>query len=150
MTAGEFEALLQAGKMGHVGLVESVALMAAGLGWAIDRIEEEILPVLATETLHSAHFTVPPGHVSGLKQKAIGYRDGAEAITLSLEMALGAKEPRDQGLLVSRPDLSWLIPGGVMGDAATAAVLLNAAPRLLETSPGLKTMLDLPLPRSIS
>lgn len=150
MTPVEFEAALNAGKMGHIGLVESVALIAAGLDWKLDRIEEEIDSVIAEETLRSEHFTVEPGMVAGLKQQAVGYRGAESLITLKLRMALGAQEPRDQGILDAHPDLGWLVPGGVMGDAATAAVLVNTALRLLETSPGLKTMLDIPLPRLIS
>lgn len=150
MTPGEFEAALDAGKMGHIGLVESVALIAAGLDWKLDRIEEEIDAVIAAEKLVSEHFTVEPGMVAGLKQYAIGYRGDEAVITLSLRMALGSKEPRDAGNLDAHPDLNWLVPGGVMGDAATAAVLVNTAVRVLETAPGLKTMLDIPLPRLLS
>jgi 4-hydroxy-tetrahydrodipicolinate reductase len=41
-----------------------------------------------------------------------------------------------------------LIPGGVAGDVATVASLINAIPRVLEAEPGLKTVLDLPIPRA--
>lgn len=147
MTVEQFEAEMALGRMGHVGLVESVAMVAAGLGWPLDRIDEEIHPVLAAAPTRSEHFELAAGMVSGLRQSAVGYRGGEAVVTLYLEMALGAAEPRDRILIQGKPDLVLEVPGGTHGDVATAAVLVNAVPRLLETAPGLRTMLDLPLTR---
>ncbi len=149
MTVEQFEAEMASGRMGHIGLVESVAMVAAGLGWELDRIDEEITPVVAETALKSEHFDLAPGMVAGLRQTAVGYRDDEELITLYLEMALGAANPRDRVTIAGMPDMILEVPGGTHGDVATAAVLVNAVPRLLETSPGLKTMLDLPLSRYI-
>jgi len=35
------------------------------------------------------------------------------------------------------------IPGGVNGDTATCAIVLNVIPSLLKATPGLKTMADI-------
>src|SRR5262249_57422487 len=40
ITPEEFHANVKAGKMGHVGLPESVALIAPGLGWRVDEIRQ--------------------------------------------------------------------------------------------------------------
>jgi 4-hydroxy-tetrahydrodipicolinate reductase len=40
------------------------------------------------------------------------------------------------------------VHGGIFGDSATVAVLVNALPRVLEARRGLITMLDLPLLRA--
>ncbi|HEY9855742.1 MAG TPA: hypothetical protein V6D05_08410 [Stenomitos sp.] len=149
MSVEQFEAEMASGRMGHIGLVESVAMVAAGLGWKLDRIEEEILPVVAEAPTRSDYFDLAPGAVAGLRQTAIGYRGDEELITLYLEMALGATDPRDRVRIAGRPAMTLDVPGGTHGDVATAAVLANAVPRLLEAPPGLRTMLDLPLPRYI-
>ena len=57
----------------------------------------------------------------------------------------GAERPRDQIEIDGTPPVSLTIEGGVAGDAATPAVILNAAPRVVEHAPGLITMLDLPV-----
>lgn len=149
MSVAEFEEAMAGGRMGHVGLVESVALIAAGLGWPLERIDEEIGPVVAETATGSDFFDLAPGQVAGLRQTAVGIRGGEEAIALHLEMALGAQNPRDRVILDGRPALDVTVAGGVHGDAATAAVLVNSAPRLLVTEPGLRTMLDLPLVRTV-
>ena len=38
-----------------------------------------------------------------------------------------------------------VVKGGVNGDIATAAIVVNAARRVIEAPPGLLTMKDLPL-----
>lgn len=149
MTVPEFEAEMAAGRMGHVGLVESVAMLARGLAWVLDRIDETIEPVVAASPIESDHFRLSRGMVAGLRQEAVGRLEGQERIRLHLEMALGAPDAHDQVTLTGHPDLVLRLPEGVRGDQATAAMLVNAVPRLLETAPGLRTMLDLPLVRLI-
>ncbi len=72
-------------------------------------------------------------------------RGGEEVIHLDLQMYLGA-EGRDSVHLEGTPEVNVTIPGGIAGDEATIAALVNAVPHVLEAEPGLKTMLDMPLP----
>jgi 2,4-diaminopentanoate dehydrogenase len=44
------------------------------------------------------------------------------------------------------PPLNVVINGGVAGDQATVAAVVNAAPRLLNAPAGLLLMTDLPVP----
>jgi 4-hydroxy-tetrahydrodipicolinate reductase len=46
--------------------------------------------------------------------------------------------------ITGEPTIRSTIAGGVNGDAATCAILLNAAASVVRASPGLKTMIDLP------
>jgi hypothetical protein len=48
--------------------------------------------------------------------------------------------------LTGAPNLELQIPGGVHGDVATAAIVVNAVPRVLAAQPGLVTMADLAPP----
>jgi 4-hydroxy-tetrahydrodipicolinate reductase len=63
-------------------------------------------------------------------------------------MYLGAKEPVDTIEIDGEPRLRLTIPGGIAGDVATVASLVNAVPLVLDAAPGLRTMLDLPIPRA--
>lgn len=131
---------------GHVGLPESVAMLAAGLGWELESIDERIQPVVADERTSSDHITVDPGSVAGISQTATGTVDGRTRIELSLEMYLGAPDPGDSVTIDGTPSLTYSIPGGFHGDMTTPAVVLNAARQLRAAPPGLRTMLDLSIP----
>ena len=50
---------------------------------------------------------------------------------------------------VGSPDLHMRMEGGVPGDLATVAMLVNSLPQVVEAPPGLKTVLDLPPPRLV-
>jgi 4-hydroxy-tetrahydrodipicolinate reductase len=60
-------------------------------------------------------------------------------------MYVGAKEPRDAIELHGTPEISLVIPGGTHGDLATAAVVVNTIPAILEAPAGLRTVRDLPM-----
>ncbi len=145
MTAEQFAAELEKGRMGHIGLAESGALLARGLGFQVDRIEDTIRPLIAETRRQSQFMTVEPGLVAGLHQvvKAIG-SDGP-VVELELMMSLGAVEDFDGVIVEGDPDVQLKIPGGLPGDVATVATLLNTVPRILGAQ-GLCTVLDLPLP----
>lgn len=133
---------------GHVGLPESVAMLAAAVGWELDAVDETIEPVIAEEGTTSDHLTVEPGEVAGIRQTGTGIVDGEVRIELLLEMYLGAPDPHDTVTIEGTPSLTCRVPGGFHGDVTTPAVVVNAARRLGETQPGLRTMLDLPVPSS--
>ncbi|MGB9846024.1 MAG: dihydrodipicolinate reductase [Desulfotomaculales bacterium] len=134
---------VEEGLIRHVGLPESAAMLAAGMGWKLERFEEEIEPVIADRPLQGANGTVAPGFVAGTRQVLRGFVSGPEPeITLDLKMALGEEEV-DKIVIAGRPPLTFQVCGGIPGDLATAAVLLNSLAGLLELPPGLHTMLDL-------
>lgn len=133
--------------MGHIGLAESAALLAHGLGWTLDSLEEAIAPVIAKRPMSSEYLTVPVGLVAGLHQIVRGLRNHEPVVELDLTMSLGEVDDIDETRITGTPDLTLTVPGGFPGDTATVAMLLNAIPRILDTRPGLRTILDLPLPR---
>ncbi|MCH8286908.1 NADP-binding protein, partial [candidate division KSB1 bacterium] len=45
------------------------------------------------------------------------------------------------------PCVDVVINGGVAGDTATVASLVNSIPRVIKAQPGLCTMMDIALPR---
>ncbi len=132
---------------GHVGLPESIAMLAAALGWDLTDIEETIEPVVVEERTESEYFTAEPGDVAGIHQVGTGFVDGEPAIELDLSMYLGADDPRDEIEISGTPDLSVTVDGGFHGDVTTPAVVVNAVPRVHAADPGLQTMIDLATPR---
>lgn len=145
MTPDEFRAQVAAGVIKHHGLPESIAMVADGLGFALDEITETIEPVIATETVKTEFLEVAPGQVAGVHQIARGIWEGEDKIFMELQMYVGAKEPADTVELRGEPNLTVTIPGGTHGDIATAAVAVNAIPAILAAPAGLRTVRDLAL-----
>ena len=136
---------MDAGTLRHVGLTESIAMIAAGLGWELDDIRDEIEPIVAESEIGSQYLTVKPGQAAGVKQTGRGLKGGQELITLDFQASLGAKESYDAVYITGTPNMEVVIKGGTHGDIATAAMVVNAIPRVIEAPPGLLTMKDLPL-----
>jgi hypothetical protein len=144
LTEDEFLSLVDKDQLGHVGLLESAALCALGLGLDCDDFEEEIAPVLAEEDVLDGAFPVKKGRVAGICQTAVGLDEGQERVRLELIIALGADESYDSVKLEADPPLELLVKGGIAGDSATANLVVNAAPRVMVAEAGLLTVLELP------
>ena len=145
LNLNQFRRAQTEGTVRHVGLTESVHMIASSLGWKLDRLEETLEPAIAPRDLDTEYLRIPAGAAAGIKQYARGYRDGELAVSLDLQMYVGAESPRDHVLIDGAPPIDVTISGGVAGDLATAAIVVNAIPKLLAARPGLLTMRDLPL-----
>jgi 2,4-diaminopentanoate dehydrogenase len=150
LTTEQFQKKVRDGSVRHVGLTESIAMIADALGWTLDRISDEIEPKLAKVTISSEFLAVDPGYVCGIIQDGIGYRKGEPAIRLHLEAFLGAPESYDASDIEGSPRISQKISGGIHGDIATASIVVNSVPKVLAAPPGLHTMRTLALPSFFS
>jgi 4-hydroxy-tetrahydrodipicolinate reductase len=146
LTTEQFQKRVDEGNIKHVGFTESIAMIADSLGWTLDRITDHVEPKLAQVTVSSEFLAVDPGYVCGIVQEGIGYRKKDPAIRLRMEAYLGAPDPYDLIEIDGNPRLSVRIAGGVHGDVATAAIMINSIPKVLDAAPGLRTMRDMPLP----
>ena len=144
MTVEAFNAKMAAGRMGHVGLPESVGMVFSTLGKKLARYESSVEPVVADEPVKTDFFEVQPGQVRGLKQVARGYTDEGEFLTLTFIAALGEENDGDTIKITGKPDLKVKLKG-TNGDIATVAIAVNAIRRVREAAPGLVTMRDLPI-----
>ena len=142
----EFERRFQAGQAGHAGLKDSIALIAHGLGWTLDAITEEGRAMVAPKDIRTPHVEVRAGQCCGLHQTGAGIRAGQTVISLDIKMYLDAPDPHDAIEIEGDPPLRMVIEGGVAGDQATVAALVNAIPRLLKAAPGLVLATDIPAP----
>lgn len=143
LTPEAFDAGVLAGKLGHRGLAESCALIAAGLGVALDDIRSTIGPVVSTVDHPRPGIAV--GRVAGLRQRATGSRGGAELIRLDLEMSIGAPDPHDAVRIDGDPPIDLRIADGIHGDRGTIGAMLNALRVVADAPPGLMHVTDLPL-----
>jgi 4-hydroxy-tetrahydrodipicolinate reductase len=146
LTPAEFAAKVKEGTVRHVGLTESVAMIADALGWKLDRITDEIRPRLAEAPVESQFLKVEAGQVCGIVQDGTGFVGGKAVIVLHMEAYLGAPETYDAVTVEGSPRLCVKAQGGYHGDIATASIAVNTIPRVLEARPGLHTMRSLALP----
>lgn len=130
----EFVRLADAGRIGHVGLDSSACLVASSLGLVRDLPLVEIEPII-----------VDSESVVGFRQRTGWARTSSSpGIELSLEMSVLLEEEFDRVEVTGEPAFTAVIDGGISGDVATAALVVNAIPLLVGGRPGLKTVLDLP------
>jgi hypothetical protein len=141
MTPAEFTAGVAAKKLGHVGLSESAAIIALGLGLPIDEITETIKPVIAEKETDG----VAPGRVLGLHQIALVQAGDEIKVSLDLTMAVGAASPADRIDIEGDPPVYLTVAGGFHGDRATVGTVVNAIPFIVDTTPGLKNVVTVPL-----
>jgi len=142
----EFKAKVVEGTIKHVGFAESIAMIASTMGWKLDRIEESVEPKIAETPVASEHIKVGVGQVAGVDQTAWGIKKGEKVITLNLQAYLGCPDPKELIVVEGNPPIELTIKGGVHGDIATSAVVVNCIPRVINAQPGLATMKDLPVP----
>jgi 4-hydroxy-tetrahydrodipicolinate reductase len=138
------------GTFGHIGLRESLLMVADGLGWSLDAVEEELQPVHADAPVDTGYRQVQAGEVAGIHHSAAGLIDGQAQVTLDLKMYVGADASYDAVEVDGDPPIDLRFRGGIFGDTATVGMLVNTVPLAVGARPGLQTMADLPVPRAFA
>lgn len=132
---------------GHVGLEQSIAMIASALAWKLDAVRVDAAePVVAKKLVKSDAIRVSTGRVAGLKQCAYGIRNSNEVISLEFQAYIGAEEEYDAVTIEGIPPVYEKISPCVHGDIGTIAMVCNAIPKVLNAEAGLVTMKDLPIP----
>ncbi len=135
---------------GHVGLEQSISMIASALGWELDEVEvDPVEPVVAKTLVESESIRVESGQVAGLRQFSRGIMGGREVITLGLQAYIGAEEEYDSISIEGVPSLHVKIAPCIHGDVGTVAMIGNSIPKVFKASPGLVTMKDLPVPSAV-
>ena len=145
LNLGQFRRAVTEGTVRHVGLVESAHMIAAALGWKLERVDETLEPAIAPRDLDTEYLRIPAGSVAGIRQSARGYRGEEAAISLDLQVYVGAESPRDHILVDADPPVDATVAGGVTGDLAAAAIVVNSIPKLMAAPAGLLSTKDVPL-----
>jgi len=143
LSVEEFKQRVEQGTIRHMGLPESAAMIAAAMGWPLEKLIETIEPVVAENEVSSMDITVCADAAAGVKQIVRGYVDGVERITLDFRAFIGAENPHDTVTIKGSPSFDVTVKGGVHGDFATASMIVNAVPKVVGAEAGLKTMKDI-------
>jgi hypothetical protein len=140
----EFFAKVKEGALRHVGLTESMQLLASSLGWAVDKIEDVIEPVIATQQVFFGDIFIAKGDILGVNQIGRAFVGQNEVIRLVFRATIGEPEPRDRIRVYGKnKPMDIEIKGGLNGDTATCSILVNAVRFVVNASPGLRTMGDI-------
>jgi len=143
-----FEEKKATGMFGHIGLVESVRMVAKAMNWPVDRVDETLDCVISPKRVETPFLTVEEGKVAGIHHYAKAWIGETPVISLDLKMFVGAEDPRDAVLVKGDPPVDLVVRNGIFGDTATVATLINGIPQVIAAPAGLVTVADLPIPRA--
>jgi 4-hydroxy-tetrahydrodipicolinate reductase len=150
LNLGQFRRAVTEGTVRHVGLVESAYMIAGALGWKLDRVDETLEPAIAPRDLDTDYLRIPAGAAAGIRQAVRAYRGSDLVVSLDLQVYVGAESPRDHVLVDGDPPVDATVAGGISGDAAAAAMLVNSLPRVIAARAGLLNAADLPLVHALN
>lgn len=135
--------------VGHIGFQESIDLIAQSLGWKLDKIEETREPIITNIPRETPHVKVKAGDVAGCRHIARGYMNGKEVITLEhpqqIHPHMGDVKTGDYIHIEGTPNMKWNDESEIPGGIGTMAAAVNMIPQVINATPGLKTMMDLPV-----
>ncbi|UCB46796.1 MAG: dihydrodipicolinate reductase, partial [Spirochaetota bacterium] len=145
LTTEEFKKKIETGEItGHVGLLESIALIADCLGFELDEAEElPPEPVIAKKATETPLGTVKEGKVVGLISRAYGMQNKKRIIVLEFVAHASVADEYDEVLIDGEPPIHQRVIGGVHGDIGTVGMTINTIPRAVSSEPGLKLMNEL-------
>ncbi len=148
LTPAEFQKRIETKQItGHIGLEQSIAMIASALAWKLDKIvAEPVDPITARESVCSQDLKVEAGNVAGLRQKANGIIEGRPVILLDFKAYIGAKKECDTISIRGVPNITQTIRPCVHGDLGTVAIIINSIPKVINAPPGLFSMKDLSVP----
>lgn len=153
-TPEAFQAGIESGSIvGHVGFPESMALMANALGFTLTRIDQVKEPIISATHRETPHVKVEPGMVAGCKHIAYGYVGERLVITLEHPQQIRPEVENvatgDYIYITGTPNINMAIKPEIPGGIGTIAMAVNMIPAVVNATPGLKSMSDLPIPRAL-
>ena len=138
---------------GHVGFAESIGMISSALGWKIDQFEQQMSPIVTDVDRKSPYGFAARGNVAGVNMTGQGCIAGEVKIDMihpqQIEPELGGTHTGDYITLEGTPPVHMAIQPEVDGGIGTIAMCVNMIPHVINARPGLKTMIDLPVPHAI-
>ena len=154
ITKEEFFDGIKSGHLsGHVGFHESIGMIADAIGWKVDKVTQTMEPIMTDVDRKSPHGFAKAGNVAGCAMKGFGYIEGELKIEMDHPQQI---EPEQVGIqtgdyiiIKGTPNINMVNSPEVPGGIGTIAMCVNMIPHIINARPGLKTMIDLPVPRAI-
>lgn len=139
--------------VGHVGFPESIHMISDALGLGVDRIMQSREPIISKVFRETPHVKVQPGMVAGCSHIGIGYRGDKEVIKLvHPQQILPELENENTGDYINiygKPEIHMSIKPEIAGGIATEGLAVNMIPHVVAATPGLKRMIDMPVPAAL-
>ena len=153
-TLDAFNKAVKDGTMaGHVGFHESVAMIADAIGWKVGKFEQQMKPIVTTVDRKSPYGFAKAGDVAGVNMTGQGYVDGKVRIDMihpqQIEPEMEGTHTGDYVTIQGTPPINLANKPEVDGGLGTIAMCVNMIPQVINAGPGLKTMVDLPVPHAI-
>ncbi len=154
ITVDEFNKGVEDGTLaGHVGFEESAGMIAEALGWNIDKFEKQMAPIVTSVDRQAPYGFAAAGNVAGVNMTAQAYVNGEKKIDLihpqQIEPELEGTHTGDYVVIEGTPAIHVANTPEVEGGLGTIAMCVNMIPHVINSRPGLKTMIDLPVPHAI-
>lgn len=155
LSPAAFKACAESGTLaGHVGFNESVNMISDALGWKLSgAVEQTMEPIVSNIARETEFISIKAGDVAGCSMKGAGFVNGEKRINMihpqQIEPELAGTETGDYITIKGTPDINLQIKPEIPGGIGTIAMCANMIPQVINASAGLKTMLDLPVPRAI-
>ncbi|MCL2406576.1 MAG: 2,4-diaminopentanoate dehydrogenase [Defluviitaleaceae bacterium] len=138
---------------GHVGFPESIGMVADALGWKLEKVEQTKDPIVSNTLREAPYATVEPGNLAGIRQQGYGYVNGEMLIHMDhpqqIYPHIEGTNTGDYIKIKGTPDINMSITPEIPGGIGTIAMSVNMIPHVINSRPGVVTMLDLPVPRAI-
>lgn len=138
---------------GHVGFHESVGMIGEALGWKVEKFEQQMKPIVTTVDRKSPYGFAKAGDVAGVNMTGQGYVDGEVKIDMihpqQIEPEMEGTHTGDYVTIKGTPPINLANTPEVEGGLGTIAMCVNMIPQVINATPGLKTMIDLPVPHAI-
>ncbi|MBU1092933.1 MAG: NADP-binding protein [Firmicutes bacterium] len=154
ITMGEYHKRIMDQKLaGHVGFKESVYMISDALGVKLEGFSQQMEPIITTVDRKSTYGEALAGNLAGINMTGQGLLNGDVFIDMIHPQQI---EPEMEGIvtgdyirLEGTPNINMSITPEIQGGIGTVAMCVNMIPHVLNSKPGLKTMIDLPVPRAI-
>ncbi|MDD3123773.1 MAG: 2,4-diaminopentanoate dehydrogenase [Candidatus Izemoplasmatales bacterium] len=138
---------------GHVGFIESTHMIANALGLKVTDFHQSMDPIITDVDRKSPYGYSKKGDVCGVDMRSYSKLSNYNSINMrhpqQIEPELGGVKTRDSIEITGQPFVNMTISPEIDGGIGTIAICVNMIPHVINANPGLKTMIDLPVPRAI-
>ncbi len=154
LTIGEYHKKLMDKKLaGHVGFKESVHMISDALGVKLDGFNQQMEPIITEIDRQSKYGEALTGNLAGINMTGQGLYNGDVFIDLihpqQIEPEMAGIQTGDYINIKGIPNINMAITPEIQGGIGTIAMCVNMIPHVINARSGLKTMIDLPVPRAV-
>lgn len=154
ITRDEYEMRLKNNNLaGHVGFKESIYMIADALGLKLDNFKQQMSPIITDIDRKSLYGEAKKGNLAGIDMRGQGFIDNKAVISMihpqQIEPEMAGINTGDYITIKGTPNIKMAINPEISGGIGTIAMCVNMIPHVINAKPGLKTMIDLPVPRAI-